>query len=306
MPKRLTYYIGIDLGGTQMKAVGVTPAGKLLAEVTVPTGDAGDGAWAARLRYSVEQIESNLGSRAVGIGVAAPGLPSKTGNAISYMPGRMSGLENLVWGRYLRCRRLVPVLNDAKAALLGETWLGAARAATNVVLLTLGTGVGGAAMVDGHPLRGHLGRAGHLGHISLDPKGALDVTQTPGSLEDAIGDCTIKARSQGRFVSTLALVRASEGGDGEAGRIWLASVQALAAAVSSLINILDPQVVVIGGGIAKAGPALFKPLATFLDRFEWRPGGHKVRIVRAKLGDRAGAFGAAWAAVEKDKRRRSV
>jgi glucokinase len=150
-------------------------------------------------------------------------------------------------------------------------------------------------------LRGHLGRAGHFGHISLDPAGSRDIARTPGSLEDAIGECTIHTRAQGRFVSTQALVAASNRNDRNARRVWLKSVQELAAAIASLINVLDPEVVVIGGGIAKAGSALFRPLNQYLARFEWRPGGARVRVVPAKLGDRAGAFGAAWNAIHFQK-----
>jgi glucokinase len=76
--------------------------------------------------------------------------------------------------------------------------------------------------------------------------------------------------------------------------VWASSVRALAAAVASIVNALDPEVVVIGGGIARCGPTLFVPLRRHLDRFEWRPGGARVRIVAAGLGDRAGAYGAAW------------
>src|SRR5437879_5910035 len=151
------------------------------------------------------------------------------------MPGRLPGLAGLDWQKFLRWSKPVLVLNDAQAALLGEVWRGAARDSHNALLLTLGTGVGGAAMVDGHLLRGNLGRAGHLGHISLDPAGQPDIVRTPGSLEAAIGDCTVHLRSGGRFVSTKALVAAARRGDAWARRVWLASAQALAAGLASLI-----------------------------------------------------------------------
>jgi glucokinase len=209
----------------------------------------------------------------------------------------LPGLEGLDWENFLKVAHPVLVLNDAQAALLGEVWRGAARRSTNVLLLTLGTGVGGAAMVDGRLLRGHLGRAGHLGHISLNPAGPLDIVNTPGSLEDLIGDCTVRKRSGGRFGSTMALVAAARRGDAQARRVWLASVEALAAAIVSLINVLDPERVILGGGIAQAGAALLRPLKGFLNQFEWRPGGARVRFVTAKLAERAGAFGAAWNAI---------
>jgi glucokinase len=152
--------------------------------------------------------------------------------------------------------------------------------------------------VDGHLLRGHIGRAGHFGHLSLNPEGPPDITGTPGSLEDAIGDSTLSLRSGGRFTSTRDLVAAVGKRDKDASKIWLTSVRALAAGIASLINALDPEVVILSGGITNAGAALFRPLARFLDQFEWRPGGARARIVRARLGDRAGAFGAAWQAMQ--------
>jgi glucokinase len=173
-------------------------------------------------------------------------------------------------------------------------WQGAARGCRNVILLTLGTGVGGAAMVDGRILVGHLGRAGHLGHVSLDPAGPGDIVGTPGSLEEAIGDCSIERRSGGRYRSTAALMAAD---DPEAARIWSESVRALAAAIASFINVLDPERVILGGGIVSAGDRLFRPLAAELDRMEWRPHGRRVNVVAASAGDYAGAVGAAWHAM---------
>src|SRR5206468_2409626 len=144
----------------------------------------------------------------------------------------LSEVQGVEWASPLKRGQPVPVINDANAALLGEVWVGAAKGCRNVILLTLGTGVGGAAMVDGHLLRGHLGRAGHLGHVSLDPGGALDIVNTPGSLEDAIGESTLAKRSGGRFKSTRELVEAFQKGSSEAAAIWLKSVRALAAAIT--------------------------------------------------------------------------
>jgi glucokinase len=213
------------------------------------------------------------------------------------MPSRLQGLEGLDWTQFLGGGRPVPVLNDAHAALLGECWIGAAQGFHNVVMLTIGTGVGGAAMVDGKLLRGHLGRAGHLGHICLDPQGRPDITGTPGSLENAIGNCTIRRRTHGRFQSTHDLVAAYRDGNSEATAIWLKSVRELACAIISFINILDPEAVIIGGGIARSGDGLFEPLQRYVDEIEWRPHGHGVKILPAQLGEFAGAYGAARTAL---------
>lgn len=293
----MNYAIGIDIGGTNIKALAITPSGRGLASISLPTIESGEADWRQNVRRAKEKLERVVKSTATWIGLAAPGLAAADQASIASMPGRLPGLEGLVWRSYFQVATPVPILNDAHAALLGEVWRGAARGSRNVILLTLGTGVGGAALVDGHLLRGQIGRAGHLGHISLNPNGARDIANTPGSLEDAIGDATVKVRSGGRFNTTKKLVAASNAGDKQAREIWLQSVQALAAGLASLINVLDPADVVLGGGIAQAGAALLRPLQKQLDQFEWQPSGHRVRILRARLGDRAGAFGAAWNAI---------
>jgi glucokinase len=151
--------------------------------------------------------------------------------------------------------------------------------------------------VDGRLLRGHIGRAGHLGHTVLDFLGPLDDVNTPGSLEHEIGNKNVLARSVGRFPTTKALVTAHLSGDAEATRVWSRSIRALAAGIASLVNALDPEAVILGGGVADAGEALFGPLRDELARVEWRPGGHSVRLLHAQLGGLAGAYGAAWNAL---------
>ena len=288
--------LGIDLGGTHLKGIVVDATGRVLAEDTRPTDDGVAGTW----RDNVRRVVAGLRERCPGIGAAglcAPGLASADEKMIVSMPGRLKGLAGLDWSAELGLPTVV--LNDAHAALLGEVWLGAARGGTNVLMVTLGTGVGGAALVDGRLLRGHLGRAGHVGHISLNPDGAPDIVRTPGSLEDAIGDGTVRARSGGRFATTRELVAAVSAGDGAAREVWERSVRALGAGLASLINVLDPHVIVLGGGIVAAGEAIFTPLAAALDQMEWRIGPAKVALVPAILGAQAGAFGAAQRALQK-------
>lgn len=290
----MDYYLGIDLGGSSVKAAVVATEGILIDSIEITFVDH-DMEWARRIRSLVDTVSQRRGPP-LGIGLSAPGLAAPDGRSIAHMPGRLLGLEGLDWTRYLDATIPIPVLNDAHAALMGEAWLGAARNRRNAFMLTLGTGVGGAAMVDGRLLKGRIGRAGHLGHVTVDFQGPLDDVHTPGSLELEIGNKTITRRSGGRFATTHALVEAFRSGDPDAAAIWQRSIQALGAAVASLINVLDPEAVIIGGGIARAGDILFRPLRLCLDQYEWRPGGTTAALVPAELGEIAGAVGAAWTA----------
>ncbi|MSU70446.1 MAG: ROK family protein [Opitutaceae bacterium] len=295
----MTYAIGIDLGGTHIKAVSVTPAGHVLEKRQVDTAEFAGG-WPERIRGLVDELQSPRGGPAKWVGLGAPGIAAQDGRSIRYLAHRLDGMQGLDWVEALGTgRRRVRVLNDAHAALLGEAWLGAAIGCRDVVLLTLGTGVGGAMLVDGKLLRGHIGRAGHLGHLCLDPEGALDNFGTPGSLQQAIGECTLRERSNGRFSATGDLIEAYRRNEPDAARVWLKSVRALAGAIASLINAFDPEMVIVGGGIAAAEDALFAPLHQRLDQIEWRPAGHRVKVVPAKLGAHAGALGAARWALER-------
>ncbi len=297
----MTFTLGIDLGGSSIKAVAVTLEGKLFGETNVSFDVNEELDWARRIKQTVDEIESKQPNRAQAIGISAPGLAAPNGRSIARMPGRLQGLEGLDWTEFLlgKARRgtaTVPVLNDAHAALLGEAWLGAARGFKHIIMLTLGTGVGGAAIVDGKLLRGAIGRGGHFGHACLDPNGVPDICGMPGSLETFIGNYNITERTRGRFATTHALVEAHLAGDREATTFWLKSVHGLACAIGSFINILDPEAIIIGGGIARAGHALFDPLEKFVRAVEWKVTPEPVRIIPAQLGDLAGAYGAAWSA----------
>lgn len=286
--------LGIDLGGTRVKHVLVSPSGKTIDQGThdFQQDEAMD--WQNSIQSMVKNLKNRHQHNNISIGLSAPGLVALDGQSIRHMPGRLQGLEGLFWSQALHHPASIPVLNDAHAALLGEVWKGVAKGMRNVVMLTLGTGVGGAAMVDGHLLKGHIGRAGHLGHISQDLDGSPDICRTPGSLEWNIGNCSIKERTAGRFRSTHELVQASIEGDTFAKEVWNKSVRYLAAGLASFINIFDPEAIVIGGGIAESGSVLFEPLKEVLDEMEWLVEDHRVSILKATLGEYAGAYGAAF------------
>jgi glucokinase len=295
---RRGYALGIDIGGTYTKLIAVTADGSLAHRARVSTDDSPASRLPEDVAREVARIESALG-RADAIGVACPGLVRREGDAVYWMKGRLDVLEGLHWTRALQRSSPVRVINDAQAALVGEAWLGAGRECRDVVMLTIGTGVGGAIMCDGHVLSGSTGRAGHLGHIALRVPGRKDIVNTPGSLEDAIGNCTVRERTGGRFTSTEALVAAHLAGDPFATEVWHTSVMCLAAGLASIINAVDPARIILGGGIAaRAGDALMTPLRTWMGEYEWRPDGRGVEIVTAVLGDEAGAIGAARRAME--------
>ncbi len=290
----MSYSIGVDLGGTNIKIVVISNDGNVLEYLTCDTADT-EGSWAQTIRNNIELIRKQREESPCHIGLAAPGLAARDGRSIAYMQGRLKGLQGFVWQDFLESR--VVVLNDAHAALLGEVWRGAAQGYRNAILLTLGTGVGGAVLVDGRLIKGQIGRAGHLGHVTVNSDGRPDIVNAPGSLEQMIGNYNVSERSGGRFTSTRLLVEAHLHGDSGATTIWLRSIHHLAAAVASFINAFDPEIVIVGGGIAQAGSALFDPLRKELDRFEWRPLGHSVQVKPAALGEKAGAIGAAYHAI---------
>lgn len=302
----MKYAIGIDLGGTHIKTVAVTASGEVLKKLSRDTKDNNDTisgtsihepAWANEVKEIVDSLAVDIQHKPTFIGLCAPGLAASDKRSISLMPGRMAGLEGLDWTNYLGLKKQVQVANDAHAALMGEVWQGAAVGLRSVIMLTLGTGVGGAILHEGELMKGRLGRAGSFGHICLNPDLPSDDVSMPGSLENAIGDRSVATRSKGKFNSTKALVGAAVKGDKFAQSVWDRSVRDLACGIASLVNILDPEAVIIGGGISRAEEHLYLPLRKELDRVEWRPNSLSVPIMPAALGEWSGAFGAAYYAI---------
>ena len=291
--------IGIDLGGTQIKAVAINDNGNVLHQIYQPTNDGDDATWKKSIVAAVKELKQILKTDEITIGVSAPGLPNNSNTCIACMPGRMQGLENFNWTNFLH--QPTYVLNDAVAALMAEAKFGVAKNKKNVVMLTLGTGVGGAILIDGKPYQGAMNKAGHIGHMVVNDEGDCDVTGMPGSLEECIGNCTVEKRSKGKFISTHQLMNAYRAGDVFAKEVWLKSVRQLGIALASIANVLSPELIVLGGGITQADKDLFDPLEIYMKQFEWQPQGTATPIVKATYGNMAGAIGAASFAMLQNK-----
>lgn len=287
--------IGIDIGGTRIKGVLLDAAsGEVLHRVVCPTNEQVEDQWKGAVLDTFRQLKTAADGPVQGVGLSAPGLATPQNDAIACMPGRLPGLEHFVWADFLG--EPTRVMNDAHAALMAEARYGAAKDVRNAAMFTLGTGVGGGLLVNGELYQGYYQVAGHLGHISVDADSDyLGITQIPGNIEDAIGNATVVRRTYGRYQSTSDLVEAYRRSEPLATLVWLTSVRRLAVTIASVANAFSPEVVVLGGGITQAGDALFGPLETYLDIFEWQPSGRRTTIRKAHFEDWAGAIGAAGA-----------
>lgn len=299
--------LGVDLGGSEIKfclhdasASSSTPP--ILWKV--PTNDGvmlqGIPGFAHSIRSEILRTEESLGKSLGKICLAAPGLPGEGNLWIDYMPGRLHGLEKLNWTWFLNRDLPVRVINDGQAALLGEVWKGAGCGKKHAILYTVGTGVGGGIFSDGKVFRGATGRAGHLGHTSVNFLNPGDICGTPGSIEDTIGQVTLAQRSNGEFECFSELSHAFQEGSPTARVIWEDTSRALAASIASLINIIDPEIVILGGGLVETSLPVIEKVSQWLDEFEWRPSGEAVPLVSAHLGQDAGCYGAACVALYPD------
>ena len=292
--------IGIDLGCTNIKAVLLHESGNILHQRREETREQDDQHWKRAVEELISYLEAQSRQPVDTIGLCAPGLANNSNSCIEFMPGRLPGLENYTWSDFVG--KNVFVLNDAHAALTAEASFGAGKGRQHILMLTLGSGVGGGILINGQLYQGLSQMAGHFGHTTVDAGTPLrDVTNMPGSIEDAIGNITIAQRSYGRFETTFELIEAYRRGEPFASWLWLDAVRKLAVSIASSINLISPEVVIIGGGISQAEDALMKPLETFLELYEWRPGGKQTPLKAARFSDMAGAIGAAAFALSKTK-----
>jgi glucokinase len=304
-------YLGIDIGGTRLKVGMVDERGRIVRQA-LTTSPASRSALAAALPALAAQVLESDPVRAVGFG--CKGIIDRQSTEVRTMPGIWNFLEGVRLSAMLGevCAG-VPVTadNDAKAALAGEVVWGAARGRSNVFLLTLGTGIGGAILSDGRILRGAADVAGHLGHLTVEAGGPPCICGNRGCLESVFSARAIEAEAWtathlGVLSPMCEIIRAhpdalscrfvfeqAAAGDPIARRIVEEKIAALGGAIAGLIHALDPEIVIVSGSIADAGDALLAPLHR---EVQWRIQGllrREVPIVPCGVHDTSGIVGAA-------------
>jgi len=284
-----TEVIGIDLGGTAIKLGRFLEDGTCLQFFSVPTPQPATPT--AVVDAMVEAIASLAAESAIAIGVGTPGPVDATGR-IAQVAINLAGWHDVPLADWLEEKTKLPTIlaNDANCAGLGEAWLGASRKFRNLILLTLGTGVGGAIILDGKLFTGHQGAAGELGLITLYPDGAACNSGNQGSLEQYASVQAIR-RMTGKEPEKLGEAAAS--GDAEALTFWESYGQNLGIGLASLIYVLTPEAIVIGGGVSASAEFFFPSALVEIEKRVLPSSRPELQLLRAELGNQAGMVGAA-------------
>lgn len=288
--------IGIDLGGTAIKLGRFTAVGTCLQSLSVPTPQpATPEAVLAAMVEAIAIIDPT--QQCVAIGVGTPG-PADAAGRIARVAINLTNWHDVPLADYLEAKTGLPTIlaNDANCAGLGEAWLGAGRRFNNLILLTLGTGVGGAIILDSKLFVGHQGAAGELGLITLNPDGPPCNSGNQGSLEQyasvtAIRRCTGLEPAQ---LGAMALA-----GDTDALTFWQKYGKDLGAGLASLIYVLTPEAIVIGGGVSASAEFFFPSVLAEISRRVLPSSRAGLQLLCAELGNQAGMVGAAKLAMTK-------
>lgn len=307
--------IALDIGGTLAKLALVAPRGRLLAVQTIPTGRGITvPAFLARVEAGLgvlRRAAARTGVRPVGAAVGVPGVVDVRRGIVRYIVNLPAWREIPLRRRLERIFGLpVFVDNDVNLMTWGEFRWGAGRGARSLVCLTLGTGVGGGIVIGGRLYRGWTMSAGEIGHLPLGWNGPRCPCGGRACLERYVGNRAIVALARrklrgvrrsrllmlvggdARRITPPVLDRAARQGDPVARAVWREIGEHLGLALTSVVNLINPDRLVIGGGVAKAGPWLF-PMIRATVRARAMRGSSAVRIVPARWGAEAGLVGAA-------------
>ncbi|CAN5548675.1 ROK family protein [soil metagenome] len=303
----MSRWLGLDLGGTNIKVVVIDRAAEASDEPGSRDPVVGQDQYAADAASGPGAVTANLvaaGRDAIerwgpvdGAGLGVPGLYDDDQGAIVFFPNLPGPWPGYPVRAQLQeaLERPVAIVNDARAFTLAEARVGAAAGFDTVAAYVLGTGIGGGLVIGGHLLTGRHGRAGELGHVIVEPNGPECGCGARGCLE-AVATSGALARRAGQ-PSTDAVFAAVASGDERAVAALRHVTDALGRAIAGVITVLWPERIVVGGGVAQAGEALFSPLREAVDRHVTLVDHSWYEIVPATLGPFAGAVGAAlWAA----------
>ncbi len=306
--------IGVDLGGTNVRSAVVDEAGRITHHHKLSVAGSGSAdAVIDRIITCVSQTMDGCGrERVVGVGVGTPGLIIAETGMVVYAPN-VPGWTDLPLKAILENRLNLPVAieNDANAAAIGEHWAGAGKGVRHMICITLGTGVGGAIILNNQIWRGANGAGGEVGHTTVIENGVLCGCGAPGCLEayasapaiarqarEALLDgqdslLTQLCGSDPRALNSAMVAEAAQAGDAVALAVMHRSATLLGVAIASLTNLLNPELFVIGGGVINAGNLIFDPIWEEVHRRAYKWSASILRIVPAALGDDAGIIGAA-------------
>lgn len=305
--------IGIDFGGTSIKCAltrGPEPLGRI---IRLPTRDlANPDAAIAAMVDAIGQLRSESGEDVRAIGLGIPGaVDIKKG--ITYNLTNVPGWYGVAAGALITGQVGLPVTmdNDANCMAYAEWKFGAAKGLRNVIAVTLGTGVGGALILDGSLYRGSQFVAGEIGMMSIDYKGVDGPYGNSGALERYIGHQQIKEIAIRRFrdagrrpekspelESLETLVEAARNGDPQASQVWDDVALYLGTTLASAVYLLNPDAIVIGGGVAHAGEVLFDPLRKQIQSKLSKEFWAKLEVKPAELGNDAGMIGSSALAAD--------
>lgn len=294
--------LALDIGGTKIAAGVVDTEGATHSFLVRPsrTELGVDAVLEDLFELGREAVETSdvpwAAIESVGIGCGGP-LDAVRGILLAppHLPGwRDVPVSALTESEYAR-----PVVleNDATAAAAGEHRWGAGAGLRNMVYLTLSTGVGGGVVIDGRLYRGAWGNGGELGHVTVDWHGRrCRGCGRRGCLEAYVSGTSIAERAQEaglELASAEDVAAAARAGEAGAVAVWEETVEALACGLTSIVNLFEPELVVMGGGVTRSGDQLLAPVQEAVRRDAMRPGGEVVHVMVSEFGDRVGVIGAA-------------
>lgn len=296
------FSIGVDLGGTNLRAAAISRSGKMLGKISGQAKlSAGRDAVMQDIAAAIRQLEEQTGGSLAGVGIGVPGF-------ILMSAGKIIGSNNLQEFEHFPFRDEIERLlgggarvileNDANAAAMGERWMGAGRGVDDLVLLTLGTGIGGGIISGGKILHGYLGMAGEIGHITVDADGNPCGCGNRGCLEKHASATAIAAMARllhlGDNASSEDVYNFAVAGNERAKMIFTAMGESLGIALASLVNIFNFPLYLLSGGPLPAWDFFAPTMLSEVHRRSYTFREAKTRIERATLGGEAGLYGAAY------------